>query len=103
MSDARAGHERVNGADLYYEISGDGPPVVLLHGGLCHLGQWDDLSARLSRDHQVIRYDRRGHGRSSKTYEGNDMDTYASDLAQLAAIFIGGLTADFDFFAIRKN
>lgn len=65
MSDVRAGHERVNGADLYYEISGDGPPVVLLHGGLCHLGQWDDLSARLSREHQVIRYDRRGHGRSA--------------------------------------
>ena len=56
---------RVNGADLYYEISGVGPAVVLLHGGLLHLGQWDDLSGRLSRDHRVIRYDRRGHGRSS--------------------------------------
>ena len=65
MPDRRSGHERINGADLYYEMSGSGPAVVLLHGGLCHLRQWDDLAARLGPGHQVIRYDRRGHGQSS--------------------------------------
>lgn len=65
MPDRRSGHERINGADLYYEMSGSGPAIVLLHGGLCHLRQWDDLAARLGPGHQVIRYDRRGHGQSS--------------------------------------
>lgn len=65
VPDLRSGYERINGADLYYEVSGSGPPVVLLHGGLCHLRQWDDLVEPLSRDHRVMSYDRRGHGRSS--------------------------------------
>ena len=65
MPGGQTGYASVNGAELYYEVSWEGPAVVLLHGGLLHLGQWDDLSRRLGRDHRVIRYDRRGHGQSS--------------------------------------
>lgn len=65
VSGGETGYARINDADLYYEISGDGPAVVLLHGGLCDLRQWDDLALRLAGERRVIRYDRRGHGRSS--------------------------------------
>lgn len=54
----------VNGSSLYYEVAGDGPPVVLLHGGWLHSQQWDDQFSVLARDYRVVRYDRRGAGRS---------------------------------------
>lgn len=65
MSAHRSGFARVNDSELYYETDGAGPAVVLLHGGLLNLRQWDDQVERFARDYLVIRYDARGHGRSS--------------------------------------
>lgn len=53
-----------NGTKLYYEIAGAGPPVVLIHGGWLHSGQWDEQFALLTRSYRVLRYDMRGYGRS---------------------------------------
>jgi pimeloyl-ACP methyl ester carboxylesterase len=55
----------VNGAQLYYEVAGDGPALVMLHGHLLDSGQWDDQFLALSPNHRVIRYDARGFGRST--------------------------------------
>ncbi|HVP12680.1 MAG TPA: alpha/beta fold hydrolase [Phycisphaerae bacterium] len=58
------GYVEVDGGKLYYEAAGSGPAVVLIHDGLLHSevwdGQWDDFS----KDYRIIRYDRRGYGRS---------------------------------------
>lgn len=54
----------INGARLYYETAGDGEPVVLLHAGIAHSGMWDETFAALSERFRVVRYDRRGFGRS---------------------------------------
>ncbi|MEU3838938.1 alpha/beta hydrolase [Streptomyces sp. NPDC028635] len=61
-----------DGIDIAYDDQGPadppGPPLVLLHGLAGHLGEWDDLTARLLSDgHRVIRYDARGHGASTRT------------------------------------
>jgi pimeloyl-ACP methyl ester carboxylesterase len=55
----------VDGGELAYEIRGDGSPVVLLHGGFLTGAMWDAQVGPLERTHTVIRYDIRGHGRSS--------------------------------------
>jgi 3-oxoadipate enol-lactonase len=55
----------VSNGELYYEVSGDGPAVVLLHGGFLDLRMWDAQVETFTRRHRVIRYDARGHGRSS--------------------------------------
>jgi 3-oxoadipate enol-lactonase len=54
----------VAGTTFHYELTGDGPPVVLLHGGFLDLRQWDELFPRLARDFRVLRFDARGHGRT---------------------------------------
>jgi 3-oxoadipate enol-lactonase len=54
----------VNGGTLYYETAGVGPPVVLIHGGLLDLRQWDDQFPILAETYQLVRYDARGFGRS---------------------------------------
>lgn len=68
------------GADLYYEEVGDGPPVVLLHGGWLDLRQWDDQVVPFSRGHRVIRYDARGYGRSAL---GTTPYSHHADLARV--------------------
>src|SRR4051794_36184980 len=55
----------VDDGELAYEIRGGGSPVVLLHGGFLTGDTWDAQVALLERDHTVIRFDARGHGRSS--------------------------------------
>ncbi|HWG55355.1 MAG TPA: alpha/beta fold hydrolase [Gaiellaceae bacterium] len=52
------------GTTFHYEVAGDGPPVVLLHGGFLDLRQWDDLFPLLARRYRVLRFDARGHGRT---------------------------------------
>lgn len=60
-----SGFAEVNGARLYYEVKGEGHPLVLIHGGLVHSGLWDDQFGEFARYFEVIRYDARGYGRSA--------------------------------------
>ena len=73
-----------DGTQLYYKDWGKGQPVVFSHGWPLSADAWDDQMIFLaSRGYRCIAHDRRGHGRSSQPWEGNDMDTYANDLAEL--------------------
>ncbi|NEK57876.1 alpha/beta hydrolase [Geodermatophilus sabuli] len=73
-----------DGTSLFYKDWGSGQPVVLSHGWPLNADAWDEqLFAMASNGFRAIAHDRRGHGRSSQPWEGNDMDTYADDLAQL--------------------
>jgi 3-oxoadipate enol-lactonase len=59
------GRVRVDGAELYYEVGGEGQPLVLLHDGLLDRRVWDDQFVAFARLYRTIRYDRRGYGNSS--------------------------------------
>ena len=73
-----------DGTELYYTEQGDGQPIVLSHGWpLCSDAWQVELKVFADAGYRVIAHDRRGHGRSSKTYRGNDMETYAKDLAEV--------------------
>jgi non-heme chloroperoxidase len=73
-----------DGTEIYYKDWGSGQPVVFSHGWPLSADAWDAQMVFLGeRGYRVIAHDRRGHGRSSQTWNGNDMDTYADDLAQL--------------------
>ncbi|MFG1639827.1 alpha/beta fold hydrolase [Amycolatopsis sp. NPDC049252] len=71
-----------DGAEIFYKDWGSGPPVVFSHGWPLNADAWDpQLNLVASHGFRAIAHDRRGHGRSSQTWTGNDMDTYADDLA----------------------
>ncbi len=73
-----------DGTELYYTEQGSGQPIVLSHGWpLCSDAWQVELKLFADAGYRAIAHDRRGHGRSSKTYQGNDMETYAKDLAEL--------------------
>jgi non-heme chloroperoxidase len=75
-----------DGTDIYYKDWGpkDAQPIVFHHGWPLSADDWDNqLMFFLHEGYRVIAHDRRGHGRSSQTDGGNDMDTYASDVKQL--------------------
>jgi non-heme chloroperoxidase len=73
-----------DGADLYYTDLGEGPPVVLSHGWPLSSDAWQvELKLLAESGYRAIAHDRRGHGRSSQPWQGNDMETYARDLAEL--------------------
>jgi non-heme chloroperoxidase len=75
-----------DGTQIYYKDWGKGQPVVFSHGWPLSADAWDDQMFFLGeRGYRVIAHDRRGHGRSSQPWTGNDMDTYADDLAALVA------------------
>jgi non-heme chloroperoxidase len=75
-----------DGTELYYNDWGSGQPVVFSHGWPLSADAFEDQMFFLAqRGYRVIAHDRRGHGRSSQPFTGNDMDTYADDLAELAA------------------
>ncbi|MHA6759461.1 alpha/beta fold hydrolase [Streptacidiphilus sp. PAMC 29251] len=73
-----------DGAEIFYKDWGQGQPVVFSHGWPLNADAWDE-QARLVADHgfRAVAHDRRGHGRSSQTWDGNTMDQYADDLAEL--------------------
>lgn len=73
----------VNGTDLCYEVSGQGPPILFLHGlGSC-LQDWQFQVAEFSKDHQVVTFDLRGHGHSAKPRGPYRMETFAADAVGL--------------------
>jgi non-heme chloroperoxidase len=73
-----------DGTKIYYKDWGKGQPIVFSHGWPLSADDWDGQILFFGqRGYRVIAHDRRGHGRSDQTWDGNDMDTYADDLAQL--------------------
>src|SRR5918998_6785958 len=73
-----------DGTRIFYKDWGTGQPVVFSHGWPLSADAWENQTLFLARNgYRVIAHDRRGHGRSSQPSEGNDMDTYADDLAAL--------------------
>jgi non-heme chloroperoxidase len=73
-----------DGTQIYYKDWGTGPPLVFSHGWPLSGDSWEGQMLFLaSNGYRCIAHDRRGHGRSSQPWNGNDMDTYADDLAQL--------------------
>ena len=89
-----------DGTEIYYKDWGEGQPVVFSHGWPLSADAFEDQMFFLTqRGYRCIAHDRRGHGRSSQPWNGNDLDTYADDLAELtealhlkAAIHVGHST-----------
>ncbi len=74
-----------DGTEIYYKDWGTGQPIVFHHGWPLSGDDWDaQMMFFLNHGFRVIAHDRRGHGRSSQTPNGHDMDTYAADVAELA-------------------
>jgi non-heme chloroperoxidase len=75
-----------DGTEIFFKDWGKGQPIVFHHGWPLSADDWDDqMLFFLDKGYRVIAHDRRGHGRSTQTVAGNDMDTYASDVAELAS------------------
>ena len=75
-----------DGTQIYYKDWGEGQPVVFSHGWPLSSDAFEDQMFFLAqRGYRCIAHDRRGHGRSSQRWNGNDLDTYADDLAELTA------------------
>ena len=73
-----------DGTQIYYKDWGEGQPIVFSHGWPLSADDWDtQMMFFLKHGYRVIAHDRRGHGRSSQTADGHDMDHYADDLAAL--------------------
>src|SRR5690349_6576160 len=75
-----------DGTEIFYKDWGSGQPIVFSHGWPLSADDWDtQMLSFLQHGYRVIAHDRRGHGRSTQTSDGHDMDHYADDLAALTA------------------
>jgi non-heme chloroperoxidase len=75
-----------DGVEIFYKDWGKGQPIVFSHGWPLSADDWDtQMLFFLKHGYRVIAHDRRGHGRSTQTGDGHDMDHYADDLAVLTA------------------
>ena len=73
-----------DGTEIYYKDWGEGQPLFFHHGWPLSADDWDaQMMFFLDRGYRVIAHDRRGHGRSTQTVSGNDIDTYAADVDEL--------------------
>lgn len=73
-----------DGSEIFFNDGGSGRPIVFSHGWPLTADAFEDqMFFFASRGYRCVAHDRRGHGRSSQPWQGNDMDTYAADLAQL--------------------
>src|ERR1700704_3487575 len=73
-----------DGTSIYYKDWGTGQPIVFSHGWPLTADAWDaQMMFFGEQGYRVIAHDRRSHGRSTQTWDGNEMDTYADDLAAL--------------------
>ncbi len=73
-----------DGTQIFYKDWGHGQPIVFSHGWPLSADDWDGQMLHFGQlGYRVIAHDRRGHGRSDQTWDGNDMDTYADDLSAL--------------------
>jgi pimeloyl-ACP methyl ester carboxylesterase len=79
----QSGYAPVNGVKMYYAIYGKGDPILLIHGGLANSDYWANQVNELSKSHEVIVADSRGHGRSSWTSQPIGYDLMASDYVAL--------------------
>jgi non-heme chloroperoxidase len=80
-----------DGTEIFYKDWGTGQPIVFHHGWPLSGDDWDaQMMFFLGHGYRVIAHDRRGHGRSTQTASGNDMDTYAADVDELVTVL--GLT-----------
>src|SRR3954462_3414330 len=78
------GRENSGNIDIYYKDWGAGQPIVFSHGWPLSADDWDaQMMFFGQRGYRVIAHDRRGHGRSTQTWGGNEMDTYADDLMKV--------------------
>ena len=76
-----------DGTQIYYKDWGKGQPVVFSHGWPLSADAWEDQMVFLgNHGYRCIAHDRRGHGRSAQPWDGNEMDTYAADLATLVEV-----------------
>ncbi len=82
-SEPASGTAPTNDVELYYEIHGEGTPLILLHGGLGHSGHWTNQLSVLSEHYKVITVDSRGHGRSTFTEQQISFALMASDIVAL--------------------
>jgi non-heme chloroperoxidase len=75
-----------DGTEIYFKDWGAGQPLFFHHGWPLTADDWDaQMMFFLSKGYRVIAHDRRGHGRSTQTPNGHDMDTYAADVARYVA------------------
>jgi pimeloyl-ACP methyl ester carboxylesterase len=110
MTSATSGFLRHNGAHIYYEVEGDGEPVLFIHAGVANLRMWDDQAAALGARYRVVRFDTRGYGRtesehvefSNRADAAAVLDEVGEDSAHVVGLSRGGQIA-LDFVLERPD